>query len=400
MLLINVLGVLVFIGIGVLFSKRRKEINWRGVGVLLALNLFLAWFLMSFPIGRQIIAGAAAAFVWLINVSYEGIAFAFPDWVHPAGGQMNFFTSALLPILFVVPLFDILTYTGILPFIIKWIGKVLALITRQPKFEAFFAIEMMFLGNAEALAVSSLQLSRMKADRCLTLAMMSMSCVTAALIGVYTTMLPAEFILTAVPLNVINALIVTNILHPVKISEAEDTVARVGEGGREREPFFAFLSSSILGAGRLVLIICATVICFVSLAKFIDMLLALVSPAVSLESILGCIMFPFAWLMGLDASEAFLLAQHMGTKLVTNEFVVMLAVKDQLPTFSRHLQGVLTVFVTSFANFGTLGMIIGCFKSMVDESKNELISRNVGYILLSGILVSLLSAGVAGLFIW
>ena len=154
MLLINVLGVLVFIGIGVLFSKRRKEINWRGVGVLLALNLFLAWFLMSFPIGRQIIAGAAAAFVWLINVSYEGIAFAFPDWVHPAGGQMNFFTSALLPILFVVPLFDILTYTGILPFIIKWIGKVLALITRQPKFEAFFAIEMMFLGNTESLAVS------------------------------------------------------------------------------------------------------------------------------------------------------------------------------------------------------------------------------------------------------
>ena len=104
--------------------------------------------------------------------------------------------------------------------------------------------------------------------------------------------------------------------------------------------------------------------------------------------------------MGLDADEAFLLAQNMGTKLVTNEFVVMLAVKDQLPTFSRHLQGVLTVFVTSFANFGTLGMIIGCFKSMVDESKNELISRNVGYILLSGILVSLLSAGVAGLFIW
>lgn len=397
-LIINILGIAVFLIIAVLFSKKRREIAWRSVGVLLALNVVLAWFLTSFSVGRELVLWAAAGFTWLVHVAYEGIAFAFPDWVHVE--QMNFFTFVLLPILFVVPLFDILTYLGILPFVIKWIGKLLALLTREPKFESFFAIEMMFLGNTEALAVSSLQLSRMKADRCLTLAMMSMSCVTAALIGVYTTMLPAEFILTAVPLNVINALIVTNILHPVKISEAEDTVARVGEGGREREPFFAFLSSSILGAGRLVLIICATVICFVSLAKFIDMLLALVSPAVSLESILGCIMFPFAWLMGLDADEAFLLAQHMGTKLVTNEFVVMLAVKDQLPTFSRHLQGVLTVFVTSFANFGTLGMIIGCFKSMVDESKNELISRNVGYILLSGILVSLLSAGVAGLFIW
>jgi CNT family concentrative nucleoside transporter/purine nucleoside transport protein len=111
-------------------------------------------------------------------------------------------------------------------------------------------------------------------------------------------------------------------------------------------------------------------------------------------------MFPFAWLMGLDVNEAFMLAQNMGTKLVTNEFVVMLSVQDTLSTYSRHLQGVLTVFVTSFANFSTLGMIIGAFKGMVDDSKNELISRNVGYMLLSGILVSLLSAGIAGLFIW
>jgi nucleoside permease NupC len=78
----------------------------------------------------------------------------------------------------------------------------------------------------------------------------------------------------------------------------------------------------------------------------------------------------------------------------------MLNVKDIMGDFSVHMQGVLTVFITSFANFSTVGMIIGCFKSIVDEDKNDLISRNVGYMLLSGILVSLLSAGIAGLFIW
>ncbi len=395
---VNLLGVLVFLAVGVLFSKKRKDIFWRGVGSLLALNVFIAWFLTSFPIGRDIVQAAAAGFTWLVSVAYEGIAFAFPDWVHVP--QMNFFTSALLPILLVVPLFDILTYIGLLPFVIKWIGKLLAFITREPKFESFFAIEMMFLGNTEALAVSKLQLTRMKADRCLTLAMMSMSCVTAALIGVYTKMMPAEFILTAVPLNVVNALIVTNLLHPVKITEEEDTVARVNDGGKAREPFFSFLGNSILGAGRLVLIICANVIAFVALAKLIDMLLMLIYPALSLENILGCIMFPFAWLLGLDATEAFAMAQYMGTKLVTNEFVVMLSVQDILSNYSRHMQGVLTVFITSFANFSTLGMIIGCFKGMVDDNKNDLISRNVGYMLLSGILVSLLSAGLAGLFIW
>ena len=72
---INVLGVLVFLAVGVLFSKKRNRINWRGVGVLLLLNLFIAWFLTSFSIGREIVSGAAAAFVWLVSVAYDGIAF-------------------------------------------------------------------------------------------------------------------------------------------------------------------------------------------------------------------------------------------------------------------------------------------------------------------------------------
>ena len=397
-LAINVLGIVIFLAIGVLFSKKRKDIQWRSIGTLLVINVFLAWFLTSFSVGRDIITAAAIGFNSLISVAYEGIAFAFPDWENVP--QMNFFTAALLPILLVVPMFDILTYIGILPWFIRMVGKALAIITREPKFESFFAIEMMFLGNTESLAVSSLQLKRMKADRCLTLAMMSMSCVTAAVLVAYTKMMPAEFIISAVPLNVINALIVTNLLHPVKISEEEDVIATLNEGGKKREPFFSFLGNSILGAGRLVLIICANVIAFVALAKLIDMILMGINPMISLENILGCIMFPFAWLMGLDTTEAFKLAQYMGTKLVTNEFVVMLDAKDIMDTFTPHMQAVLTVFVTSFANFSTLGMIIGCFKGLVGDDKNELISRNVAYMLLSGIMVSLLSAGIVGLFIW
>ena len=397
-LAINVLGIVIFLAIGVLFSKKRKDIQWRSIGTLLVINVFLAWFLTSFSVGRDIITAAAIGFNSLISVAYEGIAFAFPDWVNVP--QMNFFTAALLPILLVVPMFDILTYIGILPWFIRMVGKALAIITREPKFESFFAIEMMFLGNTEALAVSSLQLKQMKADRCLTIAMMSMSCITAAMVGIYTKMMPPEYILTAIPLNVINALIVTGLLHPVDVSEEEDTVATVGEGGNERQPFFSFLGNSILGAGKLVLIICANVIAFVALAALIDKLLVLLHPMLTLENILGVIMFPFAWLMGLDVSEAFKMSQYMGLKLVTNEFVVMLDVGPNIADYTAHFQAVMTVFVTSFANFSTLGMIIGAFKGLVDDNKNDLISRNVGYMLLSGILVSLMSAGICGLFIW
>ena len=213
---VNLLGLVVFLGIGVLASRNRKEIQWRSVASLLTLNLMLAWFLTSFEIGREMITAAAAGFTELINISYVGIAFVFPDWVHVP--QMNFFAAALLPILFVVPLFDILTYFGILPFVIRWIGKLLTFLTRAPKFESFFAIEMMFLGNTEALAVSKLQLMKMSKERVLTIGLMSMSCVTAALIAVYVKMMPAEYVVTAIPLNVINALLVSSLLHPVKVA--------------------------------------------------------------------------------------------------------------------------------------------------------------------------------------
>ena len=396
-LAINIIGLIVFLAIGWLFSKDRKAINWRAVLTMTALNLVMAWFLTSFPIGLTIVKGAAAGFDALVQVSYQGIAFAIPSMVNVK--SMDFFVSVLLPILMIVPLFDILTYIGVLPWIIKWIGRGLSFITRQPKFESFFAVEMMFLGNTEALAVSSLQLKRMSAKRDLTLAMMSMSCVTASIIGAYTQMMPGQYILTAIPVNVINALVVTSMLNPVQVSQEEDFIAKIGgsasvadgtvEADGKKEPFF-------------VLIIAANVIAFVALAALVDKLLGLIHPWVSLEHLLGIIMFPFAWLMGLNPSDAFQFAQYMGEKLVTNEFVVMGKVTGKIATtaFSEHYRAVLTVFVTSFANFSTVGMIIGCFKSIVDREKNDLVSKNVPYLLLSGILVSLLSAATVGLFAW
>lgn len=409
----NIAGVAIFLLIGWLCSKDRKAINWRGIVTMVIFNLVLAWFLTSFSVGRGIVSGAADLFNGLMEVAYEGIKFAFPGAV--ATKHMDWFYQVLMPVLMIVPLFDILTYIGVLPFIIKWIGKGLSWLTGQPKFESFFAVEMMFLGNTEALAVSKLQLKRMSAQRNLTLAMMSMSCVTASIIGSYTEMMPGQYILTAVPVNVINALIVTSMLNPVKVSKEEDTIATMGNseevaeeeigdvdksGKPKKEPFFSFLGDSILGAGKLVLIITANVIAFVALAALINKLLGLINPWLSLEHLLGIVMFPFAWLMGLPFDRAFEFAQYMGTKLVTNEFVVMGQVTKNVHSFSPHYQAVLTAFLTSFANFSTLGMIIAAFKGMVNKQKNKLISKNVIYLLISGILVSLLSASMIGLFVW
>ena len=408
-LLINIIGLLVFLGIAVLFSRDRKHIQWKSILILVLLNVFLAWFFVYFQIGRSIVEGLAAAIAWVIQSAHTGTGFAFSSFT--SGKQMDMAVSALFPILLVVPLFDILMYFNILPKIIGGIGFVLAKITRQPKFESFFGIEMMFLGNTEALAVSNEQLKRMNEMRVLTVAMMSMSSISGAIVGAYVQMIPGELVLTAIPLNIINAIIVASILNPVTVEEKEDIIYSINNDEKiERQPFFSFLGDSVLNAGKLVLIIIAFVISFVALADFLDRFINLITGLVGswmgmkgsfgLNQILGVFMYPFALLLGLPWGEAWIVAQQMSKKIVTNEFVVMGEIIKVIDTYSAHRRAVISTFLVSFANFSTIGMIVGTLKGIVDKKTSDFVSKYVPMMLLSGILVSLLTAAFVGLFAW
>lgn len=405
-MIVNFLSIFVFLGIAYLFSDNKKGIHWRSVLTVIVLQLALAWFFMSFSIGQDMVRGAADGFKWLVDVSNAGIAFALPDWLQPTTGMPNFVTSALLPMLMIVPFFDLLNYFGILPFVIKWIGRGLSAVTGQPKFEAFFSVEMMFLGNTEVLAVSKTQLNAMSARRNYTLALMSMSCVTASVIGAYTTMVPGQYVMAAIPLNILGAIVISSMLNPVDVPAEEDTIASIHAEGEHREPVFSFIGDSILGAGRLILIITASVIGFVALAALVDALFSLTGLEwLKLSNIFGVVLFPLTWLLGFNVAEAFEIAQLMGMKLVTNEFVVMGEISKDIMAgtglfANEHAKAVVTVFLTSFANFSTIGMILGAFKSLVSKEKSDYIAQRVMNLLVAGILVSLLSAAIAGLFVW
>ncbi|WP_228201499.1 nucleoside transporter C-terminal domain-containing protein [Flaviflexus ciconiae] len=338
-------------------------------------------------------------------------------------------------------MFDILNYIGLLPWIMKWVGRALSFVTRQPRFETFFAVEMLFLGNTEAIAVSKHQLLHMKPARNVTIGIMAISSVSAALIGAYTQLVPGEFVLSAIPLNCINALLVASMLFPVEVTKEEDVIVTVGRGGIEeeavleqekvlataehakakaehealpryrkiitrdpdvpkKEPFFSFRGDSILSAGRVILIVLANVVAFVALAALINDLLGFISPDLSLQATLGIFLYVPALLLGLEPATATDMSQLMGLKLVTNEFVVMGQVAGEISSYAPHYQAVLTVFLTSFANISTAGMIIGTFKGVVDGERSELVLKNVARMLLSGVLVSLLSACIIGVFVW
>ncbi|MDM5188160.1 nucleoside transporter C-terminal domain-containing protein [Bacillus sp. DX4.1] len=395
-LILNIVGIFIVLLVVFLCSPNKGKIKWKPIIILITLELFITWFMLGTKFGSIIINKIASFFTWLISCADEGIRFAFPSAM---GNQtIDFFFSALLPIIFVITFFDILSYFGILTWIIDKVGWIISKISRLPKLESFFSIQMMFLGNTEALAVVRDQLSVLKENRLLTFGIMSMSSVSGSILGAYLTMVPATYIFSAIPLNCLNALILANVLNPLEITKEEDIVYSPSK--EEKKDFFSTISNSMLVGMNMVIVILAMVIGYVALTACLNGILGFFVTGLTIQKIFSIIFSPFAFLLGLSGTDAMYVAQLMGIKIATNEFVAMMDLKSHLHSLNAHTVAVATTFLASFANFSTVGMIYGTYNSLFGTEKSAIIGKNVWKLLVSGMAVSLLSAMLVGLFVW
>jgi len=394
--LLNLLGVLVVIGLIFLCSPNKRNVKWKSIFILLIVEFLITWFMLETKIGTWTINKIASFFTWLIACANDGISFAFPSVM--ANEHVDFFFSALLPIIFIITFFDILSYFGILTWIIDKVGWVISKISGLPKLESFFSIQMMFLGNTEALAVIRQQLIVLKENRLLTFGIMSMSSISGSIIGAYLTMVPATYVFAAIPLNCLNALLIASMLNPIEVSKEEDVVYVPTK--EEKKDFFSTISNSMIVGMNMVIVILAMVIGYVALTTLLNGFLGFFVTGLTIQKIFSIIFSPFAFLLGLTGHDAMYVAQLMGIKLATNEFVAMMDLKANINGLAPHTVAVATTFLTSFANFSTVGMIYGTFNSILGEDKSSSIGKNVWKLLVSGIGVSMLSAMIVGLFVW
>ncbi|MDQ0218762.1 NupC/NupG family nucleoside CNT transporter [Peribacillus cavernae] len=395
--IINAIGIIVVFAIAYVCSINRKSVDFISIALMLILQLVITWFMLSTEIGEGFIQLVAKFFLWLIDCSMSGINFVFGD-LAPLDGPAPFFISVLMPIIFIVAFFDVLTYFGILPALINIVGFVLSKLTRTPRFESFFATQVMFLGNNEVLAITRKQLNEMDNKRLLTASMLGMSCVSVGVLGGYMQLIDPKYVLIAIPLNAVGALIITSLLNPYKVTKEDDVVYNPAKEENKRN-FFDMLAESMLTGGRMALIIAAMLMGFTALITASDSILALFNKSLSLENIFAVIFYPFTFLMGVTPSQIFTVSQFMGEKLATNEFIAMGSLHPVLPKLSEHTEAVISTFLVSFCNFSTIGIILGSVKSLFDEEKTMLIAKNTWRLLLSGLLVSFLTAMVVGLFI-
>ncbi|WP_169085750.1 NupC/NupG family nucleoside CNT transporter [Paenibacillus sp. PL91] len=389
--LIAILGLLVVLGLSYVASNNKKNIRYKPLLIMVALQVILAFALLNTVVGEVLIRGFSGMFEKLLGFAHTGIDFVFGGLLNE--GQFSFFFSALLPIVFISALIGILQYVKVLPFIIKYIGLVLSKINGMGKLESYNAVASAILGQSEVFISVKKQIGLLPKHRLYTLCASAMSTVSMSIVGSYMTILEPKYVVTALVLNLFGGFIIASILNPYKI-EAEDDILQVQE--EEKQSFFEVLGEYILDGFKVAIIVAAMLIGFIALIALINGLFSGIF-GISFQAILGYIFAPFAFIMGVPWKDAVDAGSIMATKMVSNEFVAMLELA-KYPNLSARAVGIVSVFLVSFANFSSIGIIAGAVKGL-HEKQGNVVARFGLKLLYGATLVSVLSAIIAGLFI-
>ena len=386
-----VLALAVVAILALLVSSDRKKIRIRYVIQLLVIEVLLAWFFLNSDVGLGFVKGFSEMFEKLLGFANEGTNFVF--------GSMNdqglafFFLKVLCPIVFISALIGILQHIRVLPVIIRAIGFLLSKVNGMGKLESFNAVSSLILGQSENFIAYKDILGKISRNRMYTFLNEA-----ASTVGAYMTMLEPKYVVAALVLNMFSTFIVLSLINPYRVDASEENIQM--SNLHEGQSFFEMLGEYILAGFKVAIIVAAMLIGFIALIAALNALFATVTGwfgySISFQGILGYIFYPIAWVMGVPSSEALQVGSIMATKLVSNEFVAMMDLQKIASTLSPRAEGIISVFLVSFANFSSIGIIAGAVKGLNEEQGN-VVSRFGLKLVYGSTLVSVLSASIAAL---
>ncbi|MDP1418589.1 nucleoside transporter C-terminal domain-containing protein [Peribacillus simplex] len=384
--LIAILGLLIVFGLALLVSSDRKKVKIKPIILMVVIQLILTYLLLNTKFGLVIINSIADGFGKLLEWANEGITFVFGGIVNE--GASPFFLNVLLPIVFISALIGILQHFKILPFIMKWIGFLLSKVNGMGKLESYNAVASAIVGQSEVFITLKKQLGAIPPSRMYTLCASAMSTVSMSIVGAYMTMIEPKYVVTAIVINMFGGFIIASIINPYTVTDAEDILPV--EEGAEKQSFFEMLGEYIMDGFKVAITVAAMLIGFVALIAGINSVFDMIF-GISFQDIMGYIFAPFAFIMGIPISETVTAGGIMATKLVTNEFVAMLSLGDASAALSERTIGIVSVFLVSFANFSSIGIIAGAVKGL-HEKQGNVVARFGLKLLYGATLVSILSA--------
>ncbi|AXU96982.1 MAG TPA: NupC/NupG family nucleoside CNT transporter [Erwinia persicina] len=385
-----ILALAIIFGLALLFSNDRKKIRPRVLLQLVVIEGALAWFFLHASAGLTIVTAFSGFFEVLLKYAAKGTDFVFGGMA--AQGMAFIFLGVLCPIVFISALIGILQHVKILPVLIRIVGTVLSKINGMGKLESFNAVSTLILGQSENFIAYKGILADISPRRLYSMAAAAMSTVSLSIVGAYMSMIEPRYVVAALILNMFSTFIILSIINPTPVGDEPEIRL---EKLHEDQSFFEMLGEYILAGFKVAMIILAMLIGFIALISAVNAVFLAVF-GISFQQILGYVFWPFAWLIGIPTADALSAASIMATKLVTNEFVAMIELKKIAAELTPRGLGILSVFLVSFANFASIGIVAGAIKGL-NEQQGNVVSRYGLKLIYGSTLVSLLSAAFAGL---
>lgn len=390
--LLGIIGLILVLAVAFFISSNKKAIKWKPLLVMFVLQLVFGFVLLRTSAGHAVVSVSAKLFDHLLAFADEGVNFVFAGVANK--GSFPFFLNVLMPIVFISAIIGILRYIKILPLFMKAVGLGLSKINGMGKLESYNGVASAILGQSEVFISIKKELPFLSEKRLFTMSISAMSTVSMSIVGSYMALIDSKYVITALVLNLLGGFIMASIVNPYELAQKEDELIIEED---KNQTFFQMLGEYILDGFHVAVTVAAMLIGFVALIAMINAIFNGLF-GITFQEILGYIFAPLAFISGIPWNEAVDAGSIMATKLVTNEFVAMTELSTGNFHFTERTTAILSVFLVSFANFSSIGIISGAMKGL-NEEKGNLVAKHGLKILLTATLVSFLSAIVTGLLV-
>jgi len=421
-----IFGVLILLGIAWVFSKNKKAISWKLVGIGLSLQVLFGILVLKVSWARAAFNYISEKFVIILGYSSKGADFLFGSLANADGMGFIFVFQVLPTVIFFSTLTAGLYYLGVLQYLVKGIAWVMMRTMGLSGAESLSAAGNIFLGQTEAPLLVRPFVPGMTRSELMCLMTGGMATISGGVLAGYVAFLGgddpearvrfASFLLSASVMNAPAAIIMSKILIPevhhdkidkqLKVTSADmgvnliDVLSKGAKDGLK-------LAANI---GGMLLAFIAVIAALNGLLSWLGDLVGLNTviasttggtfDGLSFEYLLGQVFRPFAWIMGVEWAECLQVGSLLGQKTVINEFIAYegLAEMKEAGSLSPKSIVIATYALCGFANFSSIAIQIGGIGGMAPNQ--EVTLSQLGFrALLAATLATMITATLAGVIL-
>ncbi len=419
---IGIIGMVVLLAIAFALSNNKKAINYKTVGVGLALQIIFGIFIFKVPVGQKIFLWLGQVIVKLLEFANIGGKFVYGPLLDDKqmgsvfGCSIPFAFQLISATVFMMMIVNILYYYGIMQRVVTILGKAMNKLMKVSGAEALSNVASAFVGQVTAQIMIKPYLAKLTRSELLASMAGSMACTSGAMMPVYAMMgIPIVYVLASAIMAIPGALVMTKLVYP-ETGEPE-TMENIKLSRRKTHSNVFDAIASGASEGMMVsLNVVAMLLAIVALIGMIDYILAafggcvanvfhLTGPvlgfdfqALSLKMILGKFFAVFALIMGVPVQDIFNVGGVIGLKIVSNEVYGYTDLIEIQNIITNKAFVIASFAICSFGNFGSIATQIGAIGGLAPNQRKNL-ARLGMRALICGVFTCFMSACIAGILV-